>query len=193
MAQSRSTEEAVSRQSFEEEIARHLPILRRVAYARSSNEAAAEDLVQETLLRATAAYDRLRPGTSMRAWLVRILKNASVSRARRGVLERRLFSKGYCEGKAPWLVEGVADPRSEPTLVPRPLSPVVQGALSQLTEPHLECVLLVDFENHSYKEAAAVIGRPVGTVMSRLHRGRRTLRGLLRGYAEDQGIIAKAA
>ena len=157
----------------------------------TGSAAEADDLVQDTLLRAYNSFDRLRPDSQVKPWLLRILHNSYVSTWRRRKREKALFQPGIAEEKAPWVVphqvgcspeEGVHD-----------LGDEVVHALDELPPAYLSCVLLVDLQERSYKEAAELLGRPLGTVMSRLFRGRRILQDKLDDYARREGYLQSAA
>lgn len=178
-------------QSFEEMVSPFLGLVHRVATRMTGSPDAAQDLVQETLLRAYRAHGSLRPNSHIKPWLLRILHNTFVSDWRRRKREKIVLQRGVFEDRAPWLVPGtVGDGPGE-----RPddgLGDEVVRALAELPDAYRACVLLVDLEQKSYKEAAQLLGRPVGTVMSRLFRGRRLLQGMLGEYARDEGYLRAA-
>jgi RNA polymerase sigma-70 factor (ECF subfamily) len=154
---------------FEAEALPHLRPLYRTAYRMSRNPADAEDLVQETFLRAYRAFDTYQAGTNIRAWLYTILYRVRTDSFRKA-------------GRSPQTVELVDEPP-----VPPPQEALAGGqedlerALAALPEPFQSAVLLRDVEELSYDEIAEVLRVPVGTVMSRIHRGRAQLRALLTG------------
>jgi RNA polymerase sigma-70 factor (ECF subfamily) len=132
----------------------------------------AQDLVQDTCERAMRFEAQYQPGTNLRAWVYQILFSVFVSRCRRGRRERNaldVLSSDPCA----WTMPDAA-------AVMHDLSPPVAGALEQLPRGFRDAVVLVDIEELSYKDAAQRLGVPVGTVMSRLHRGRRLLAEALR-------------
>jgi RNA polymerase sigma-70 factor, ECF subfamily len=145
------------------------------------NHADAEDLVQETYTRAYASFHQFREGTNLRAWLNRILTNAFINSYRRGQREPQV-SGGLEEwqlaaGRAP-----AASQRSvEDTVLDRITDSRVTAALAALPGDFRLAVYLADIEGYGYREIAAIMDCPVGTVMSRLHRGRARLRALLGG------------
>ena len=155
---------------FEAEAMPHLKRLYGTAYRMTRNAADAEDLVQETFLRAYRAFDRYTPGTNIKAWLYTILY-----RARTDGLRRRRT--------APETVELTDDGPA----VPPPQDALASGgeeiarALERLPESFRTAVLLRDIEELSYAEIAVVMDVPLGTVMSRIHRGRALLRAVLAG------------
>jgi RNA polymerase sigma-70 factor (ECF subfamily) len=177
---------------YEKEVLPLSGLLFRVGMRLTGSPAEAEDLVQETLLRAFRAFGDLRPDSQIRPWLIRILNNTFISEWRKRKRERSLLQPGRCEDLAPWLLprttgDATADRPDEG------LGDEVVRALGGIPDAYRTCVLLVDLEQKSYKEAARQIGRPVGTVMSRLFRGRRLLQGMLDGYARQEGYLVSRA
>jgi len=151
------------------EITLHLPGLRRYARALLRDPNHAEDLVQDTVMRAWEKRYHYRPDTNLRAWLFTIMHNVYVNKLRRDGLESRIMRSGeVTEGDLP----GTPDP-----------DPVsfndLENALQQLTPDQREVLLLAGLEHMSYKEIATTLGIPLGTVMSRLGRARERLRHLL--------------
>jgi RNA polymerase sigma-70 factor (ECF subfamily) len=160
--------------TFEAEVVPHLRSLFGMAYRLTGNAHDAEDLVQETMLRAYRAFDRYRPGTNARAWLFTILH-----RLRTDALRRR--------GRRPETVELVDDGPPVPPVHEKILTSgheEVARALEGLPETFRTAVVLRDVEEFSYAEIARILEIPVGTVMSRIHRGRALLRQALSGRAE---------
>lgn len=178
--------------SFAEEAVGHLDALYSVACKLTRNPAEAEDLVQDTLLKAMKARDQFHAGTNLKAWLFRILTNTFINKYRRGGLERSVL-----EGPdADPLVDGwvsastmrqLRDPEQQA------LQPIVEGevqrALDQLPTEFKLAVILCDVEEFSYEEIAQIMGCPIGTVMSRLHRGRKLLQRSLYNHALALGIV----
>lgn len=145
-----------------------IPVLRARARRLCRNEAESDDLVQETMLRALRFEGRFAAGTNLRAWLYTVLRNVFISRRRRRALTERSFeelqvSEGRFAGLAP-LAPDVAF-----------LSTGIERALRELPIQFAKVVCLVDLQDHAYKDAAQLLEVPVGTVMSRLSRGRRLL------------------
>jgi RNA polymerase sigma-70 factor (ECF subfamily) len=137
----------------------------------------AEDLVQETYLRAWKYFDTFEPETNCRAWLIRILRNLWIDRCRHRRLEIPLAESNgtVVEPYYEW----------EDGLLRNEFSKELAQALSELPPEYRWAVLLVDVEELSYQEIAAIMGSPIGTVMSRINRGRRMLARLLQSYAEE--------
>jgi RNA polymerase sigma-70 factor (ECF subfamily) len=166
--------------------------LRRVALRLTQSPESAEDLVQETLLHAFQGFGRFRRGTNLRAWLMRILLNLFISHYRhqqRSVptisLEGLLEELEMAEEEAGLLVdESAISP--EDALLARVLDEEVERALEKLPDAFREAVILCDLQGLSYAEAAQQLGVPIGTVRSRLSRGREILRRLLWDYARKR-------
>ncbi len=150
----------------EQELRALLPSLRRRALRWCRDVTSADDLVQETLLRAWGHARDFENQGHAQAWLYTVLHNLFVSRARREQSARRALTR---------VGHGLEHERSGAGAGPAFLLPSLQRALEALPEPFASALRLVDLEEHSYAEAAAVLGVPVGTVMSRLFRGRRRL------------------
>ncbi len=157
--------------SFSQSLAAHLPDLRRRALVLTRDAFRADDLVQDTIERALRFESTFHDGGYLRAWLMRIMQNVYISRLRRASTERRILERAGVDPNG-WASFTTT------TLMPG-LSPKVERALRELS-PHLrEVVSLVDLEEASYRDAADAQNVPVGTVMSRLHRGRARLRATL--------------
>lgn len=182
---------------FESSALEQLPSLMGVAVRLTRNTAEAEDLVQDTFVKAMRARTQFEAGTNMRAWLLKILTNTFINRYRRGTLERNVVDGADAEPLSDaWIgsasMNAMRDPESAAL---RPMLEVeIQSALDELPEEFRLAVVLSDVEEMSYKEISDIMGCPIGTVMSRLHRGRRMLKSRLYDHAVDFGIInAKTA
>jgi RNA polymerase sigma-70 factor, ECF subfamily len=178
--------------AFETDALAELPALMGVATRLTKNSADAQDLVQDTLLKAMRAREQFEVGTNLRAWLIRILMNTFINRYRRGGLERTVLEGPDADPLADgWIsaqtMAAMRDPESQ-ALRPM-LASEIGRALDELPEDYRTAVVLSDVEELSYKEIADVMGCPIGTVMSRLHRGRRMLKGRLYEHARAMGII----
>jgi RNA polymerase sigma-70 factor (ECF subfamily) len=180
--------------SFEVELLGHLDTLYGVSCRMTRSTAEAEDLVQDTVVKAMRARDQFTPGTNLKAWLLRILTNTFINRYRRGGLERDLFDGPDADSLTDgWVgantMRAMRDPETQA------LSPLVeaevQRALDDLPAEFRLAVVLSDIEELSYKEIAEAMGCPIGTVMSRLHRGRRMLQKTLREQAVAMGIVSE--
>jgi RNA polymerase sigma-70 factor, ECF subfamily len=187
-----SSGEGVLAEEFEREALSHLSSLLAVGTRLTRNAAEAEDLVQDTLVKAMRARHQFEAGTNMRAWLLRILTNTFINRYRRGGLERTVLEGPDSDPLADgWIgsstIEAMRDPESQA------LRPVVEAeirsAIDELPEDFRLAVLLADVEELSYREISDIMGCPIGTVMSRLHRGRRMLKSKLYEQALAMGII----
>ncbi len=177
---------------FEREALSHLSSLLAVATRLTRNGAEAEDLVQDTLVKALRARAQFEAGTNMRAWLLRILTNTFINRYRRGGLERSVFDGPDADPLADgWISSStMAALRDPESMALRPmLEREIENALDELPEEFRLAVVLADVEELSYREIADVMGCPIGTVMSRLHRGRRLLKGRLYEHARAMGIV----
>jgi len=163
-------------------------------YTRNPRDA--EDLVQETYLRAFLAYDRFERGSNCRAWLFRILTNTFINGYRRSVREREILAGG---GKVPVHETTYGQAalhhyhNPEKWIFRKLLSKDVQKALDDLPVEFRMVVVLADLQDFAYKEIADILECPVGTVMSRLFRGRRLLRKSLFDVAVRDGVIARPA
>ncbi len=178
--------------SFEADVLEHLDVLFGVAMRMTRDEPSAEDLVQDTIVKAVRARDQYQAGTNLKAWLLRILTNTFINRHRRGGLERDVFEGPDATPLADrWIgaatLRAMRDPERE-ALVPM-VEGEVRAALEALPEAFRMVIVLSDIEGLAYREIADTMGCPVGTVMSRLHRGRRMLQESLRDQAVALGII----
>ena len=176
--------------SFEKEALRHISELYATALRYARDEKDAEDLVQETLLRALTAWDHYKKGTNCRAWLFRILTNNFINEYRRNVKERRWKGVGEpiispSRRRAAWDPEG--------TFLERMVGDEVLQALAEIPQDFRNVVVMADLYGLSYREIARRLGCPMGTVMSRLYRGRRLLGESLGDYAREQGILRTPA
>lgn len=173
---------------YEDTVLPHLPFLRARAMSMTRNREEAEDLVQETLLKALRHYDQYRPGTNARAWLARILKNTLISAWRsRGGSNQRIMTT---LDDAPDLM--APDTPSDPVspfhaLRLREQDAAVETVFRGVPERYRD-TLRLHFSGLSYKEIAERLGVPLGTVMSRLHRARRHAMRLLRESGEALGL-----
>ena len=173
--------EARDRVRFEEEALALADQVYRVARRFVSTREEAEDLVQDTYARAFRSWQSYTPGTNLRAWLLRILTNLNVDRGRR--LQRRP-DETPLEEHDYYLANRVAETGGEQVLdqdriVERLSQDSIVTALSSLPDDFRDVVVLVDIGDFSYADAAQILDVPIGTVMSRLHRGRRLLKAKL--------------
>jgi RNA polymerase sigma-70 factor (ECF subfamily) len=184
---------ADTRARFEALVGEQLDGLYRVALRLTRNPSAAQDLVQEAMLRAWRSFHTFREGTNIRAWLYRILMNAHVDHYRKSARTPEVLQDEIDESYG---YAGVPNARAlmdegnpEVQVLDQILDAEVRESLEALPVPFRAVVMLVDVEGFSYKEAAEALGVPIGTVMSRLSRGRQALRRRLAGFARDRHII----
>jgi RNA polymerase sigma-70 factor (ECF subfamily) len=176
---------------FERDAMPFAPQLYSTALRMTRNHAEAEDLVQETFLKAYRAYDTFREGTNLKAWLYRILTNSYINRYRRRM--RRPAETDLGDVEELYLYRRLGEsaevaPSAEEEVLDRFVDEDVKEALESLPEHFRLPVLLADVEGFSYKEIAEIMDVPIGTVMSRLHRGRKSLQQALWKYAKEHGL-----
>ena len=178
---------------FEETALVHLDILYRSALRFTHNRAEAEDLVQETCLRAFRGFHRFNPGTNCRAWLLTILRNEFLKRLKRGGHEVLDSDPGDYQTDATSITdEGRQGGHPDEELLQAVLHGDVDRALKALPLVNREVVVLADLEGCSYKEIAQIVDCPIGTVMSRLSRGRAQLRQLLAWLGREHGYVKES-
>jgi RNA polymerase sigma-70 factor (ECF subfamily) len=153
-----------------------------------------EDLVQDTMLAAYRFFDKFEPGTNIKAWLFKILTNTFINKYRKRVREREVRDLVEKDETPSLMSEDVAEKSRDPemAILGSLVSDDVKRALDSVPYDYRLAVVLCDLEEFTYKEIADIMDCPVGTVMSRLHRGRRLLQKSLREYAIEQGIIKEA-
>ncbi len=184
----------LSREEFEAEALQHLDALYASALRFTRDPRDAEDLVQDAFLRACRFLDRFEPGTNMKAWLFRILTNTFINKYRRNTRERSLVDGPEREMVTDQLHSPEAADRAENperALLDRLVSEDVLAAIDAVPIDFRMVVILADIHDFSYKEIADILDVPVGTVMSRLYRGRRHLQRSLASHAAAAGIIAE--
>jgi len=161
------------------------------AFRLTRNAADAEDLIQETFLRAFRGFHQFQEGTNLKAWLYRILMNTFINSYRKKQREPRTISDEEVEDW--YLYSKMADeglePSAETSVIESLPDEDVQEALQSLPEQFRAAVLLADVEGFSYKEIAEITEVPIGTVMSRLHRGRRALQKRLWDVVRERGLV----
>lgn len=182
----------VDRRDFERQALPFLDSLYNTAYRLARNAEDAEDLVQETYLKAYRSFDQFTPGTNLKAWMFKILKNAFINEYRRrqtvpaesdfAEIEENLESH-----LRPEAAGQIKDPEQE--ALEGALDEGVQRALDELPPDYRIAVVLADLEGFSYKEIADILEIPVGTVMSRLYRGRKLLEEVLLSYARSHNYL----
>ncbi len=181
------------RTEFERLSMEHMDALFASALRLTRNPKDAEDLVQDTYLKAFRFFDSFEPGTNIKAWMFKILTNTFINKYRRKVKEKELAEAPAEDVMLDRFistaqVKAVQDPESD--FFDRLLSDEVVEALDQVPVDFRMVVILADIQDFSYKEIAEIVGCPVGTVMSRLFRGRRILQKHLYDYAIREGIVS---
>lgn len=195
-AQSEAEELAERRQLFQEQALPFMDQLYGAAMRMTKNPADAADLVQETFGKAFAAFGQFEQGTNLKAWLYRILTNTFINVYRK---KQRDPYQGALEELEDWQLGGAESATSnssrsaEAEAIDRMPASAVKDALQSIPEDFRLAVYFADVEGFSYQEIADIMKTPVGTVMSRLHRGRRLLRDLLADYARERGITTPIA
>jgi len=185
-------DDPVLRERFEREAMPLMPNLYSAALRLTRNPADAEDLVQETFLRAYRGFASFQEGTNLRAWLYRILTNSFINTYRKKQREP-VTVEGPDDVDEWYLFDRLGSRNVETSAESEVLDRIpdedVQRALEALPEGFRMAVLLADVEGFSYKEIAEILDVPIGTVMSRLHRGRRALEKGLYDVAKERGLI----
>jgi RNA polymerase sigma-70 factor (ECF subfamily) len=181
---------------FEDEALPLLDSLYAGALRMTRNPADAEDLVQDTMVRAYRAFNRFEPGTNLKAWLFRIMTNAYINTYRKKQREPQKISQDDVEEFDLYQELKNRDPNYEATPETLVLDSLVDSdiikAIDELPDQFRMAVVLSDVEGFSYAEMAEIMDVPMGTVMSRLHRGRKALQKRLWEIARDQGIVKGA-
>ncbi len=178
---------------FVEDAAPLLDPLYSAALRMTRNPADAEDLVQDTMLRAYRSFDRFEPGTNLKAWLFRIMTNAYINIYRKRQREPQQISQEEVEDFDLYQELKSHDPQWEATpeniVLDRLLDADIVSAIEDLPEQFRFAVILSDVEGFTYAEMAEIMDVPMGTVMSRLHRGRKALQKRLLQLARERGIV----
>jgi RNA polymerase sigma-70 factor (ECF subfamily) len=182
---------------FEEQALQYMDQLYAAAMRMTKNPSDAADLVQETFVKAYTAFGQFQQGTNLKAWLYRIQTNTFINNYRKN---QRNPYQGTIDDLEDWQLGGAesvtqhtSTRSAEAEAIDHLPDSAVKDALQSIPEDFRLAVYFADVEGFSYQEIADIMKTPVGTVMSRLHRGRRLLRGLLAEYASDRGIVAAPA
>jgi RNA polymerase sigma-70 factor (ECF subfamily) len=184
-----------ARTQFEEQALPFMDQLYAAAMRMTRNPADAADLVQETFVKAFASWRTFTQGTNLKAWLYRILTNTYINTYRK---KQREPYQGTIDELEDWQLGGAesttatSSRSAEAEAIDRMPASVVKDALQAIPEDFRLAVYLADVEGFAYQEIADIMKTPIGTVMSRLHRGRRMLRELLADYAKERGISTAA-
>jgi RNA polymerase sigma-70 factor, ECF subfamily len=187
-----TTDDAALRERFERDVLPLLPNLYAAALRMTRNPTDAEDLVQDTYLRAFRGFSGFKEGTNLKAWLYRILTNSFINTYRKK--QRQPQTVEGPDDMDEWYLFDKLGGRNvelsaETEVLDKIPDEAVKGALESLPENFRLPVLLADVEGFSYKEIAEIMDTPIGTVMSRLHRGRKALQKALWDTAKERGLI----
>jgi RNA polymerase sigma-70 factor (ECF subfamily) len=175
--------------AFQAEALQHLDAVYRYAYALTRERSEAEDLTQDTFLQALRHWDQFRPGTNARAWLFTICRNLFLRQRERRSREEPMEAAAL-DGIAAAAQAAAAPSDAGHALFDAPeLGDVIRRELDKLPAEYREVVELSDLQDQSYADIAQVLGVPLGTVKSRLFRGRRLLQEALVDYARDAGLL----
>ena len=181
-----------TRREFERLSLEHLDALYSAGLRLTRNERDSEDLVQDTFLRAFRFFDKFERGTNMKAWLFKILTNTFINKYRRRVKERTVVEGAAREsGNERFVTHEPTESASDPEryFFEKLLSDDVIRSIDTLPVDFRLVVILADLQEFSYKEIAEILDCPVGTVMSRLYRGRKLLQRNLLDYAVESGVV----
>ena len=176
---------------FEREALPHMDLLYNFARRMTNSSSDADDLVQETYLKAFRFWDKYEKGTNIRAWLFRILKNSYINRYRKETKEPETVDYDQVKNFYNTVRHEATDPNDlQESVFGNLLDDDVAGAVASLPEDFRTVVILCDIEGLTYEEIAEFVDCPLGTVRSRLHRGRKLLRSMLFQYAKKRGYVA---
>jgi RNA polymerase sigma-70 factor, ECF subfamily len=177
---------------FEREAVPHMDVLYNFALRMTNNAADAEDLLQETFLKAYRFWDSYEQGTNIRAWLFRILKNSYINRYRKESKEPETVDYDEVKSYYATVRPSGADPDDlQGIIFGNLLDDDVAGAIAGLPDEFRTVLILCDIEGLTYEETAEFVDIPLGTVRSRLHRARKVLRTRLFQYARKRGYVPK--
>ena len=187
-----TTKKSEKQLQFEQEALPHTNLLYNYALRMTNNPADAQDLLQETLLKAYRFWDRYERGTNIRAWLFRILKNSYINRYRKATREPETVDYDEVQNFYTSVRDTATDANNlQENLFKNLLDDDITKAIADLPEEFRTVVILSDIEGLTYEEIADFVDVPLGTVRSRLHRGRKILRARLMEYARSRGYATK--
>ena len=177
---------------FEREAVPHMDALYHFGLRLTSDPDEADDLLQETYLKAYRFFDKFEQGTNCKAWLFRIMKNSFINMYRRSAKEPDKVDYNDVEEFYPTIRDESTDPNDlEARIFSNVLDDEVSASLESLPEEFRTVVILCDIEGFTYEEISEFVNCPIGTVRSRLHRGRKMLREKLTDYAQEHGYAEK--
>ncbi len=184
--------------AFAREAMQYTPQLYSTALRMTRNPADAEDLVQETFLRAYRAFDHYEEGTNLRAWLFRIMTNTYINMYRKKQRQVQETELGDVEDlflyrRLRWFDSNAVAESAESQMLALFPEAAVRDAVEALPEEYRVPMLLADVQGFSYKEIAEMLDIKIGTVMSRLHRGRTRLQKALYDHAKERGIVQESS
>jgi RNA polymerase sigma-70 factor (ECF subfamily) len=187
-----TTKKSEKQLQFEQEALPHTNLLYNYALRMTNNPADAQDLLQETFLKAYRFWDRYERGTNIRAWLFRILKNSYINRYRKTTREPETVDYDEVQNFYASVRDVATDSNDlQESLFKNLLDDDVTKAIADLPEEFRTVVILSDIEGLTYEEIADFVDVPLGTVRSRLHRGRKILRAGLMEYARSRGYATR--
>ena len=183
-----------TREDFANDAMSHAPQLFSTAMRMTRNRADAEDLVQETFVKAWRAFDSYQQGTNLRAWLFRIMTNTYINKynakqRRPDEVELDEVEELYLFRRLGTIDQSRINPSAEDQMMELFTDDEVKAAIEELPEAFRMPVLLSDVDGFSYKEIAEMLDVPIGTVMSRLHRGRKAMQKRLYDFARERGLV----
>jgi len=181
------------KKSFEEEAIPHMKLLYNYALRMTSDQLEADDLLQDTYLRAFRFYHKFEKGTNCKAWLFRIMKNCYINKYRKNKKEPSKVDYEDVQNFYDSIRNELVDPNDlEHKVFSNLLDDDLMNALNSLQDDYKTVVILCDLEDLSYEEIAEFLDVPIGTVRSRLHRGRKILQKKLQDYAKQKGYAVKS-